>query len=43
MYAKKIGDKNYDKFNCNIQISKFMDLQISRQLDFRKSEYSKLL
>ncbi len=43
MYANKIGDINYDKFNCNIQISKFMDLQISRQLDFRKSEYSKLL
>ena len=42
MYAKKIGDKHYDKFNCNIQISKYMEWQISRQLDFRKSEYKKI-
>jgi len=43
MYAKKIGDKNYDKFDCDIQISKYMEWQVSRQLDFRKSEYSKKL
>jgi len=43
MYAKKIGDKNYNKFDCDIQISKYMEWQISRQLDFRKSEYNKNL
>ena len=43
MYAKKIGDKNYDKFDCDIQISKYMEWQVSRQLDFRKSEYNKNL
>ena len=43
MYAKKIGDKNYDKFDCDIKISKYMEWQVSRQLDFRKSEYSKNL
>ena len=42
MYAKKIGDKNYDKFDCDIQISKYMDWQVSRQLDFRKDEYIKI-
>ena len=41
MYAKKIGDNNYDKFDCDIKISKYMEWQISRQLDFRKSEYNK--
>ena len=43
MYAKKIGDKNYDKFDCDIQISKYMKWEFSRQLDFRKSEYNKNL
>ena len=36
-------DKNFDKFDCDIQISKYMEWQVSRQLDFRKSEYSKKL
>ena len=42
MYAKKIGDNNYDKFDCDIKISKYMEWQISRQLDFRKNEYKKI-
>ena len=43
MYAKKIGDKKYNEFGCEIEVSKYMDWQISRQLDFRKSEYNKNL
>jgi len=41
MYAKKIGDTNYDKFDCDIQISRYMEWELSRQLDFRKGEYNK--
>ena len=42
MYARKIGDKNYDKFDCDIQISKYMEWQVSRQIDFRKDELTKI-
>tara|TARA_Y100001970_G_scaffold277089_1_gene380768 strand:- start:225 stop:1007 length:783 start_codon:yes stop_codon:yes gene_type:complete len=43
MYAKKIGDKKYHEFDCDIKVSKYMDWQVSRQLNFRKSEYNKKL
>jgi len=41
MYAKKINDINYEKFDCDINISKYMEWELSRQIDFRKSEYNK--
>ena len=41
MYAKKINDTNYEKFDCDINISKHMEWELSRQIDFRKSEYNK--
>ena len=41
MYAKKINDINYEKFDCDINISKHMEWELSRQIDFRKSEYNK--
>ena len=40
MYAKKINDINYEKFDCDINISKYMEWELSRQIDFRKNEYS---
>ena len=41
MYAKKINDINYEKFDCDINISKYMEWELSRQIDFRRSEYNK--
>ena len=41
MYAKKINDTNYEKFDCDINISKHMEWELSRQIEFRKSEYNK--
>ena len=41
MYAKKINDINYEKFDCDINISKYMEWELSRQINFRRSEYNK--
>ena len=41
MYAKKIGDTSYKKFNAEIEISSFMEKEFSSQLDHRRKEFVK--
>ena len=41
MYAKKINDINYQKFDYDINISKYMEWELSRQIEFRKNQYNK--
>jgi len=36
MYAKRINDNDFCKFDKNITVSKFMEYELSTQLDFRK-------
>ena len=43
MYAKKIDDEDYKKFDENIKISKYMEIEMSKQLIHRKKEFSSLL
>ena len=31
----------HEKFDCDINISKHMEWELSRQIDFRKNEYNK--
>ena len=42
IYAKQIGDDSYKNFDQNIKSSKYMDNEISNQIDFRKNEYNKI-
>ena len=42
MYAKKIDDKDYKKLDENIKISKYMEIEMSKQLIHRKKEFSSL-
>ena len=40
IYAKEIGDLNYKKFDTNISTSKYIKSEISKQLEYRKKEFS---
>ena len=40
IYAKEIGDLNYKKFDKNISTSKYIESEITKQLEFRKKEFS---
>ena len=42
MYARKIGDINYKKFDKNLQLSNYMEFQFSKQLEHRVKEFSKM-
>ena len=42
IYAKKIGDESYKNFDQNIKTTRYMDNEISNQIDFRKNEFNKI-
>ncbi len=41
MYAKKIGDENYKKFDENIVISEYIEKELASNLINRISEFNK--
>ena len=41
MYAKKIGDENYKKFDENIVISEYIEKELASNLISRISEFNK--
>ena len=43
IYAKKINDESYKKFNINIPNTKYMEKQLFGQLDHRKEEFQKII
>jgi len=43
IYAKKINDENYKKFNINISDTKYMENKLFGQLDHRKKEFQKII
>ena len=42
IYAKKINDEQYKKFNINILDNQYMESKLSGQLDHRKEEFQKI-
>ena len=42
IYAKKINDESYKKFNIDIPDTKYMEMQLFGQLDNRKKEFQKI-
>ena len=43
IYAKKINDESYKKFNIDIPDTKYMENQFFGQLDHRKEEFQKII
>jgi len=43
IYAKRINDESYKKFNINIPDTKYMEKQFFGQLDHRKEEFQKII
>ena len=43
IYAKKINDESYKKFNINIPDTKYMENKFFGQLDHRKEEFKKII
>ena len=43
IYAKRINDESYKKFNINIPNTKYMEKQLFGQLDHRKEEFQKII
>jgi len=41
VFAKKIDDNNYKKFNIHIPEINFIDKKIEEQIEFRKKEFQK--
>ena len=42
IYAKKINDEEYKKFNINISDTQYMKNKLFDQLDHRKKEFQKI-
>ena len=43
IYAKRINDESYKKFNINIPDTKYMENKFIGQLDYRKEEFQKII
>jgi len=43
IYAKKINDEGYKKFNINIPDTKYMENKLFGQLDYRQEEFQKII